>query len=56
MNDRGAFERTSGTYAIIVSHSDEDHKTKLQLPSGSKKLKLVDGGGRFDKPILKAGN
>ena len=41
MNDRGAFERTSGTYAIIVSHSDEDHKTKLQFPSGSKKTKTT---------------
>ena len=37
MDDRGEFERTSGSYAIIVSYSDEDHKTKLQLPSGSKK-------------------
>ena len=37
MGDRGAFARTSGTYAIIVSHSEEDHKTKLKLPSGAKK-------------------
>ncbi len=41
MEDRGVFERTSCTYAIIVSHSDEDHKTKLQLPSGSKKTKTT---------------
>lgn len=65
MGDRGAFARTSGTYAIIVSHSEEDHKTKLKLPSGAKKtvtssaramLGLVAGGGRIDKPVLKAGN
>ena len=65
MGDRGSFARTSGTYAIIVSHSEEDHKTKLKLPSGAKKtvtsnaramLGLVAGGGRIDKPILKAGN
>ena len=37
MDDRGPCERTSGTYAIIISHSDEDHNTKLKLPSGSKK-------------------
>ena len=37
MGDRGSFARTSGTYAIIVSHSDEDNKTKLKLPSDSKK-------------------
>ena len=65
MGDRGAFARTSGTYAIIVSHSEEDHKTKLKLPSGAKKtvtssaramLGLIAGGGRIDKPVLKAGN
>ena len=57
MGDRGSFARTSGTYAIIVSHSEEDHKTKLKLPSGAKKtvtssaramLGLVAGGGRID--------
>jgi large subunit ribosomal protein L8e len=65
MGDRGSFARTSGSYAIIVSHSDEDNKTKLKLPSGAKKtvtssaramLGIVAGGGRSDKPILKAGN
>lgn len=65
MGDRGTFARASGTYAIIVSHSDEDNKTKLKLPSGAKKsvssfsramLGIVAGGGRIDKPILKAGN
>jgi large subunit ribosomal protein L8e len=65
MGDRGSFARTSGSYAIIVSHSDEENKTKLKLPSGAKKtvtssaramLGLVAGGGRIDKPILKAGN
>jgi len=63
--DRGVFARTSGTYAIIISHSDEDNKTKIKLPSGIKKivnsdsramLGIVAGGGRIDKPILKAGN
>ena len=65
IGDRGSFARTSGSYAIIVSHSDEDNKTKLKLPSGAKKtvtssaramLGIVAGGGRIDKPILKAGN
>jgi large subunit ribosomal protein L8e len=63
--DRGSFAKTSGTYAIIVSQSDEDNKTKLKLPSGVKKtvsgnaramLGIVAGGGRIDKPVLKAGN
>jgi large subunit ribosomal protein L8e len=65
IGDRGSFARTSGSYAVIVSHSDEDNKTKIKLPSGMKKtidsncramLGLVAGGGRVDKPILKAGN
>ena len=63
--DRGSFAKTSGTYAIIVSQSEEDNKTKLKLPSGVKKtvsgnaramLGIVAGGGRIDKPVLKAGN
>lgn len=63
--DRGTFARASGTYAIIVSHSEEDNRTKIKLPSGIKKtissdsramLGIVAGGGRIDKPILKAGN
>ena len=63
--DRGAFAKTSGSFAIVVSHSDEDNKTKIKLPSGAKKtingnsramLGLVAGGGRTEKPILKAGN
>lgn len=35
--DRGVFARAGGSYAIIVSHSDEDNKTKIKLPSGIKK-------------------
>ena len=61
----GAFVKTSGSYAIIVSQSDEDNNTKLKLPYGAKKtvsgsaraiLGIVAGGGRIDKPVLKAGN
>ena len=63
--DRGSFAKTSGSYAIIVSQSEEDNKTKIKLPSGVKKtvsgsaramLGIVAGGGRIDKPVLKAGN
>ena len=65
LGDRGSFARTSGACAVIISHSDEDNKTKIKLPSGAKKtvtsdsramLGLVAGGARTDKPILKAGN
>eukprot|EP00002_Diphylleia_rotans_P040563 TRINITY_DN964_c0_g1_i1.p2 TRINITY_DN964_c0_g1~~TRINITY_DN964_c0_g1_i1.p2 ORF type:complete len:258 (+),score=44.05 TRINITY_DN964_c0_g1_i1:90-863(+) len=61
--DKGKYARTSGTYATIVSHNDEG-KTRIKLPSGAKKViasdargivGLVAGGGRIEKPILKAG-
>lgn len=63
--DRGSFARASGSYALIVSHSEEDNKTKIKLPSGTKKtinsdsramLGVTAGGGRIDKPVMKAGN
>jgi len=62
--DRGALARCSGNYATIISHSDDGLKTRVRLPSGSKKtvpstaraiIGVVAGGGRIDKPILKAG-
>ncbi|TMW62347.1 hypothetical protein Poli38472_009840 [Pythium oligandrum] len=64
IGDRGVFARASGDYAVIVSHDEDKGKTKLRLPSGSKKtvpsacrgmIGVVAGGGRTDKPILKAG-
>lgn len=62
--DRGSLARTSGNYAIIVAHNPDTGKTRIKLPSGSKKLVpsanrgmvgIVAGGGRIDKPLLKAG-
>lgn len=37
IGDRGVFARASGDYAVIVSHDEDKGKTKLRLPSGSKK-------------------
>lgn len=63
--DRGALARTSGNYATIISHNPDENKTRVKLPSGAKKVILstcratigvVAGGGRIDKPVLKAGN
>lgn len=60
--DRGRFARASGESAVIVSHSD-DGKTRVKLPSGAKKtlqnscramIGIVAGGGRTEKPILRA--
>ena len=64
VGDRGALARTSGNYATIIGHSPEDNKTRIRLPSGAKKtvsgscratIGIVAGGGRIDKPLLKAG-
>merc|ERR1711988_1908750 len=61
--DRGVFARASGNYATVISHTD-DNKTRIRLPSGSKKtvqsrcramVGIVAGGGRLDKPMMKAG-
>jgi large subunit ribosomal protein L8e len=65
MGDRGAFARASGDYAIVVSHNPDNGTTRIKLPSGSKKIVpsgcramigQVAGGGRTEKPMLKAGN
>ena len=50
--------------AVVVSHDDDKGTTRLRLPSGGKKtvksnvraqIGVVAGGGRTDKPLLKAG-
>jgi len=62
--DRGKLSRASGDYATIVAQNKETGQTRIRLPSGHKKLiqsearatiGMVAGGGRVDKPILKAG-
>lgn len=62
--DCGKLARASGDYGLIVSQDPDKGVTRIRLPSGSKKtlsskcramIGLVAGGGRTDKPILKAG-
>merc|ERR1719376_267982 len=62
--DRGKMAKTSGNYATVISHNPDTKKTRVKLPSGSKKqmpsanramVGIVAGGGRIDKPMLKAG-
>jgi len=62
--DRGLFARCSGNFGTVISHNDDNTITKVRLPSGTKKnipstaravIGLVGGGGRIDKPLLKAG-
>jgi len=62
--DRGRIARASGNYATVISHNTDTRKTRVKLPSGAKKVVpstnrgmvgIIAGGGRIDKPILKAG-
>ena len=60
--DGGKIARSSGTYALVLSKSN--NKVLIQLPSGKTKeidgrcratIGIVAGGGRTEKPFLKAG-
>ncbi len=62
VGDKGAYSRCSGTYATIVGHSEG--RTRIRLPSGTRKtipgscratVGIIAGGGRNEKPIMKAG-
>lgn len=62
--DRGRLAKASGTYATVIGHSDDGKSTRIRLPSGARKtiesasraiVGIVAGGGRIDKPLLKAG-
>ena len=62
--DRGVLVRCSGDYGVIVTHDEDKGTTKVRLPSGGKKtvkshcramVGIIAGGGRTDKPLLKAG-
>merc|ERR1711970_1717593 len=62
--DRGKISRASGNYCTVVAHNPDTKRTRVKLPSGAKKIipsanramvGCIAGGGRIDKPILKAG-
>jgi len=61
--DRGSFARASGDFAQVINILEND-RVRIRLPSGMKKtihklcraqIGIVAGGGRIDKPMLKAG-
>jgi len=64
LGDRGVLAKASGEYCILISHNLETGFSRIKLPSGAKKtipsgcratVGQVSGGGRCDKPLLKAG-
>ncbi len=62
--DRGKIAKASGEYCTVKIHDRDARTTTLSLPSGNKKtissaarcvIGNISGGGRLDKPLLKAG-
>ncbi|MCC6066295.1 MAG: 50S ribosomal protein L2 [Pyrobaculum sp.] len=62
--DGGKFARSGGTYAVVIGQKPEENKTIVRLPSGRTvevdsrgraTVGIVAGGGRIEKPLLKAG-
>ena len=62
-NDGGKFVRSSGVQAVIVDKIED--RVGVRMPSGKTKwfnhrcratIGIVAGGGRVDKPFVKAGN
>jgi len=60
----GTIARASGDYCTIMTQDLDNGVTRVKLPSGARKtisnacramVGLVAGGGRIDKPMLKAG-
>merc|ERR1711865_1086565 len=54
----------STSTSTVVAHDEDRKRVKVRLPSGTKKwfkeecratIGIVAGGGRIDKPLLKAG-
>lgn len=63
--DRGKIAKCSGEYVTIIGHNEDAGTTKVRMPSGQKKtiisncramVGIIAGGGRVEKPVLKAGN
>ena len=36
--DRGKMAKASGNYATVIAHNTDTNKTRVKLPSGSKKV------------------
>jgi large subunit ribosomal protein L8e len=62
--DKGKVAKASGDYCVIIAQDQDKKTTRVRMPSGSKRtfsnlcrgtVGIVAGGGRTDKPLLKAG-
>jgi large subunit ribosomal protein L8e len=61
----GTIARASGDYCTIMTQDPDAGVVRIKLPSGARKtisnrcramVGIIAGGGRIDKPLLKAGN
>merc|ERR1719329_44295 len=61
---KGAVSLRTGDYCTIMTQDPDAGKTRIKLPSGARKtvnnncramVGIIAGGGRIDKPMLKAG-
>jgi len=62
--DNGQFAKASGAFVTVIGQTEDGSKTRIKLPSGARKsvagtsramVGIVAGGGRNEKPILRAG-
>jgi len=61
--DRGRLARTSGNYATVISHNLETRRTRIKLPSGTKKVMpssnramVGEWKKRLTSPVSRAGS
>merc|ERR1719468_497129 len=63
-DNSGVVAGGSGNLSSVIAHNPDTNKTRIKMPSGCKKVVhshnramvgIVAGGGRIDKPLLKAG-
>jgi large subunit ribosomal protein L8e len=64
VGDKGKVAKASGDYCVIIAQDQDKGTTRVRMPSGAKRtfsnlcratIGIVAGGGRTDKPLLKAG-
>ena len=41
LGDRGKLAKASGNYATVISQNPDHNKTRVKLPSGSKKVIII---------------
>ena len=39
--DRGKLARASGNYATVIAHNPDTKRTRVKLPSGTKKVRII---------------